>query len=325
MTVKDVFELRKQGRVEEAYEAIRPMYAVHQGHYTTICMFWCASDVLRLRLSQQRTDEALKIFQALVRLYPGMDDSKGRTGHLALLNHALELSEQAPERFSMIEFMENGGLASLDDADWKAGQVTPTPEEVAQGRKGHPLPSTAARLVSAVHRELEANPTPEQALRCVPILQEALRHSRNNMHFLRLMALIYQITGEKQKAIDIYRELLRRPHPQSYLYSELATLATRPENKLPLLASALLRQREERFRTKLHIQLAQLLAQQNPPLAAYNLQESVRIRQAGGFHLSGQQQQLARQLQSVSPASPAEARRQLQELADRVNKIISSS
>ena len=55
MEVKDVFELRKQGRIEEAYEAIRPMYAAHQGHYTTIAMFWTASDMFKLRVSQNRT------------------------------------------------------------------------------------------------------------------------------------------------------------------------------------------------------------------------------------------------------------------------------
>ena len=36
MTVKEVFELRKQGKIEEAYDAIRPMYAVHKGKYTTL-------------------------------------------------------------------------------------------------------------------------------------------------------------------------------------------------------------------------------------------------------------------------------------------------
>ena len=136
------------------------------------------------------------------------------------------------------------------------------------------------------------------------------------------MALIYQITGEKQKAIDIYRNLLRRPHPQSYLYSELAALATRPENKLPLLAKALLTQREERFRTKLHIQLAELLASQNPPLAAFHLQESVRIRQAGGFHLSAQQQQLAKLLLTVQPVHPTDARKQLSAIAEQVKTIV---
>lgn len=31
MEVKDIFELRKQGKIEEAYNAIRPMYAAHKG------------------------------------------------------------------------------------------------------------------------------------------------------------------------------------------------------------------------------------------------------------------------------------------------------
>ena len=50
MKVKEIFDLWKQGRIEEAYEAIRPMYAAHKGRYTTLCMFWTASDVLKLRL-----------------------------------------------------------------------------------------------------------------------------------------------------------------------------------------------------------------------------------------------------------------------------------
>ena len=47
MTVKDVFELRKLGRIEEAYQAIVPMYKVHHGHYTTICMFFMVEPSLR--------------------------------------------------------------------------------------------------------------------------------------------------------------------------------------------------------------------------------------------------------------------------------------
>ena len=52
MTVKEVFELRKQGRIEEAYEAIKPMYAVHQGKYTTLCMFWTASNILKKSIQE---------------------------------------------------------------------------------------------------------------------------------------------------------------------------------------------------------------------------------------------------------------------------------
>ncbi len=60
MTVKEVFDLRKEGKLEEAYAAIRPMYAVHQGKYTTLCMFWTASDILKNRLQEKRTGDAEK-------------------------------------------------------------------------------------------------------------------------------------------------------------------------------------------------------------------------------------------------------------------------
>ena len=74
MTVKDIFDMRKQGRIEEAYDAIRPMYAQHKGRYTTLCMFWTAADVFKLRLEQGRTDEAEKIYRALLRLLPHVEE-----------------------------------------------------------------------------------------------------------------------------------------------------------------------------------------------------------------------------------------------------------
>lgn len=73
MTVKEVFDLRKQGKIEEAYEAIRPMYAAHKGRYTTLCMFWTAADVFKLRLDQKRYDEAEKILEALKRMLPQVE------------------------------------------------------------------------------------------------------------------------------------------------------------------------------------------------------------------------------------------------------------
>lgn len=77
MTVKEIFELRKQGKIEEAYEAIRPMYRVHKGYYTSLCMYHCAKDVFHLRLAEGRIDEAEKIYQALERLVPFIDDRDG--------------------------------------------------------------------------------------------------------------------------------------------------------------------------------------------------------------------------------------------------------
>ena len=76
MEVREIFELRKQGHVEDAYNLIRERYKVHHGKYTTLCMFWCASDVLQLRVEEGRIEEAQKILLALERMLPSMPDDE---------------------------------------------------------------------------------------------------------------------------------------------------------------------------------------------------------------------------------------------------------
>ncbi len=81
MTVKEIFELRREGKVEEAYHAILPMYRVHHGKYTSLAMFWCACDMMNLLLSRavdttesslSSLQEAEKIYLSLQRLYPNL-------------------------------------------------------------------------------------------------------------------------------------------------------------------------------------------------------------------------------------------------------------
>ena len=80
MTVREVFELKKQGRIEKAYDAIRPLYANDKGPYTSSAMFWTATDILKKRLNEGRTDEAEKIFAALERMLPNVPDKEGMVG-----------------------------------------------------------------------------------------------------------------------------------------------------------------------------------------------------------------------------------------------------
>lgn len=83
MTVKEVFELRKEGKIEEAYQTILPMYRVHHGKYTTLAMFWCAVDMMNLLLSRatgndsashESLQNAEKIYLSLQKLVPNIQD-----------------------------------------------------------------------------------------------------------------------------------------------------------------------------------------------------------------------------------------------------------
>ena len=77
MTVNEVFGLRNQGRKEEAYEAARAVYAHDKSPYASAAMFWTAVDVLKLRVREDRMEDAKKIYMALERLLPNVKDKNG--------------------------------------------------------------------------------------------------------------------------------------------------------------------------------------------------------------------------------------------------------
>lgn len=98
MTVKEIFDLRRQGRVEEAYEAIRPLYAAHKGRYTTLCMFWTAMDILKKRTDEGRLDEADKIRQALERMLPRVEALEQEDDRQTRLSQPQAVSQAAPNQ-----------------------------------------------------------------------------------------------------------------------------------------------------------------------------------------------------------------------------------
>ena len=76
-SISDIFNLRKQGRKEEAYEAARRIYAIDKGPYASSAMFWTAVDMLKMRTREGMTDEAGKIYLALERLSATVKDPNG--------------------------------------------------------------------------------------------------------------------------------------------------------------------------------------------------------------------------------------------------------
>ncbi len=183
MTVKEIFELRRQGRIEEAYEAIRPMYAVHKGHYTSLCMFWTASDILKKHLKEGRTDEALKIFKALVRMLPNVDDSSGMV-HATVIDLALRLGE-ATTAFSLLDFTN---LLKLTERDFQ-----PT-----TSKEGFTFAPLATRMLTQVFTALQKQPTVDNALQAMPLLEAAAKHAPNDPESLRLKDAIRKIIDDSQ-------------------------------------------------------------------------------------------------------------------------------
>ena len=311
MTVKEVFDLRKQGKIEEAYEAIRPMYAVHQGKYTTLCMFWTASDILKKRIESKRIQEAENIFRALLRVQPNVEDKDGKA-QTAMMHHALRLSEVSSS-FRMLDFVGSLPVEALHDADWQSG--------MSQDGK-HQLPSTAQRLLTRAFHEILVQmygdfmtrkaPLPHDevvasSLKVMPLLQEAMRRNPRDKHNQRYMAVVYTIMGEREKATAIYLQLLAR-YRDSYLFAELAELTDAPGPKAALLCRAIQNQHQEKFCTGYRLDLARMLLGRDNAHAAYELQKCVATRKALGYHITRDIEQMLSQLSNVQPVTDAQQR-----------------
>lgn len=112
MTARDVFELRRQGRIEEAYDAIRPLYEADKGPYTSAAMYWTAIDILKKRLNEGRVEEAEKILAALKRMLPNVPDKEG------LVKKTFEKCQKLLERGEARERIEEEGPEHLRVGTW---------------------------------------------------------------------------------------------------------------------------------------------------------------------------------------------------------------
>ena len=93
ITIQEIFEMRKMGLHESAYVAASQKYKEHQGHYTTLCKFWTASDVCRARIETWKLDEAEKVIGEMTDILPKLIDRDGAAKKaveklLAMLNKA---------------------------------------------------------------------------------------------------------------------------------------------------------------------------------------------------------------------------------------------
>lgn len=151
MTVKEIFDLRRQGRVEEAYDAIRPLYAAHKGRYTTLCMFWTAMDILKKRIDEGRLDEADKIYKALERMLPRVET----------LEQELDRQQTAPQQPIM-----QATPPPPDQQQNESPQRLPLPWEqgaIDTNNESSPTSAAAAALQSAALRLEKATQTPQGA------------------------------------------------------------------------------------------------------------------------------------------------------------------
>jgi hypothetical protein len=136
MSIQEIYELRKQGLTERAYEAARSKYVEDKSQQASSVMFWTAVDMLKMRVAEEHIEEAAKILMALERLLPGVPDKEGwvkdafeRCKQLLKKKHTKkagfgEISEHSQTGIwgeeVAVDYLRNSGYVILE-RDWHSG------------------------------------------------------------------------------------------------------------------------------------------------------------------------------------------------------------
>lgn len=290
MTVKDIFELRKQGNISEAWEAIQPMFAVHHGPHTSMAYFWTAHDMLKTALQTKNHEATRHLLYNMTQAYPFIDDKDGRA-RTALILAALKVDKQT-EGFNLVYFLPY--FEQMSDADWKK-----------QKAGDHWVPSLGERVMARLFSNLEQLHDTDYAAKLVPLLETALRHCPKNTNFIHYFVRLYLMLGNKDKAHELLRHSMKTSHDW-WACHKLYELSDDPPLRVALLCQAISWQRREEFRSKMRVELARLLADVRPSNALYELRKSRVTRQSHGNHVPYYAKQLENRLKDATCATPDE-------------------
>ncbi len=168
--------------------------------------------------------------------------------HSLILNEALRIEEGTPKDFILHNFFELwGGSAKLRPEDWKQ----------FRGEHG-PTPSLVEKLIKVYVKEIVTDGR-DPSDDFMSLIDKALETFDDNPNLPRQRAQIYLHYHQKDKAIDLYRKLLKHNATLYYLWAELAALIDDTDTRLALTCMALSIKTKEGFIGKIRIYLADQL------------------------------------------------------------------
>ena len=168
--------------------------------------------------------------------------------HSLILSEAVRIEKTTPQEFVIHNFFDLwGGSAKL------------RPEDREQFRGEHGTsPSLVEKLIKAYVKEIVTDGR-DPSDDFISLIDNALETFDNNQDLPRQRAQIYLHFHQKDKAIDLYRKLLKHNASRYYLWAELAALVDDTDTRLVLTCMALSIKTKEEFIGKIRIYLADQL------------------------------------------------------------------
>ncbi len=257
-TISDGFEKAKAGDAIATYKSILP-YAEdgsmpYKSHYA---FGW----IIYYALHQSDKKEISERKHMLARYFK-LSLTKPHKLHSMVLTEAINLYKDAKEmaygkkesetvKFSIIKFANIWDLSNLRDGDWRRKEVD-----------GTKVGSTVEKLITAYVDELEETATlPSDEFNAV--MGKAMGQYSDSDNFLSQYATLCVMSGKQDEAAAILRKALLVAPGKFHLWAKLASLTPAKDNPhlhVALLYKGLLAPGQEKFKGRIRLSLADVLA-----------------------------------------------------------------
>lgn len=129
MSFREVSNLRKSGRLDEAYRHAMQDLQEEQSEWTYSALFWVLRDYCNLYIAQDKDQDALKVFQQMLKIVENMDDDEGYAER-AISSLRQQLTPFYDEVNNLSELSKNGQTEQAYNEICELHRNSPLPESL---------------------------------------------------------------------------------------------------------------------------------------------------------------------------------------------------
>ena len=274
-------------RYEEAYQSLLPYIESREvpDRFLMNCG-WVIYYYLKLQKESRQSIELRKAFA----LYFIVCQPAASLLHSLVMVQAVNLEKKHENDLVYKFFEEDFARQTVKTDDGKTFEYNSLAEDVA----------------TRLYKEMKQRHTPHFAKSLLPFMERVAQKCPQNKFVPMYVAQMWLWAGDREKAVEMYQKILQNT-PDWYLWKNLGEIVDDDDDRISFFCKALTMQGKEEFVGDLHLALARLLVDKNPPQALYEVNRYIGTYQRNNWGISDEVRVLADRLHGVAPETQPKA------------------
>lgn len=217
---------------------------------------WILYRYLKVVMADSYDGDMLSDMNQLLNTYLGLHCERPSLLHSAVLFVVLKYAKTHDD-FDFNGFFTSWNPENLREEDWKGKTTTDT-----DGKK-HEYKSLAEECADLCYKAVKMTNDKGAIEWLTGFYEEVLQKNPSNENCIRNCAQLYILSGDKDKARELYSKIILQAGNKYYLWHEYALLVEENDVKIGLLLKALTLEKNEDYIGSIHLALAEALIVEN--------------------------------------------------------------